>query len=58
MVADRNLVPFDLIEGQSLNMERLASVVPDGKIEHLIEVAIINQAVPADADKIATHDLV
>src|SRR5215472_18205943 len=43
---------------QRKNIQRFAVGVPNRRVEHLIEVAVINHSVPTDAYEVAAHHLV
>ena len=57
VIANDNFSAGDLLNRQRRNVQAVSIIVGHGQIEHLVEIAIVYQAVPADADEIAAHHL-
>src|SRR5262245_30912569 len=58
VISHQDLLPFDLVERQGFDAQRFAVPVAKGQIEHLIEIAIVDLSLPADAYEVATHHVV
>src|SRR5262245_27286105 len=58
VIADDNWPVGHLVELKRRDIKSLARGIRHRKIKHLIEVAVVHPTLPADTDKIATHDLV
>ena len=57
VIADLDRSLSNLIEGQRCDVKPVAGGVKNRHLKHLVEVAVVDRSVPADADQIAAHDL-
>src|SRR6266576_5126681 len=58
VIADLDRSLSDLIEDQRCDVKPVAGGVKNRHLKHLVEVAVIDRSVPADADQIAAHNLI
>src|ERR1051325_2531276 len=56
VLAEGDAAPERGVEVEIEDAERPAGSVGRGELEHLVEVAVVDASVPADAEQVAAHD--